>query len=304
LKNGKSPSDPSGVGVVGLGTMGGAMAANLVDDGFEVAGFDVEPARCGELIRRGGNPVAAPRETARSVDIVITSLPSPDALQSAARDLARLPARNVPLIVIETSTLTLADKRAAFDLLAGAGIELLDCPLSGTGAQAATRDLVVFGSGDEKAFRRCDSVFRGISRAQHYLGEFGNGSRMKFVANLLVANHNAAAAEAMVLGIQAGFPAQTIYDVISGSAGTSRMFEVRGPMMVADDYDSATMTMELWKKDMDIIGAFARQLGVDLPLFEASAGLYDRGLAEGRGTQDTASICAVLANMAGLVREK
>lgn len=280
------------------------MAANLVDDGFEVTGYDLDPARRDELERRGGDAVAAPRETARSADIVITSLPSPDALMSVARDVAHLPTRDASLIVVETSTLALADKQAAFDLLADAGIQLLDCPLSGTGAQAVTRDLVVFGSGDEEAFRRCDTVFRGISRAQHYLGEFGNGSRMKYIANLLVANHNAAAAEAMVLGIQAGFPAQTIYDVIAGSAGTSRMFEVRGPMMVAGDYESATMKMDLWKKDMDIIGAFARQLGVTLPLFEASAELYDRGLAEGRGAQDTASVCAVLEKMAGLVRDK
>ena len=284
--------------------MGGAMAANLVDAGFEVAGFDVDTARRDELARRGGLPVAGPRDIFRSAGIAITSLPSSEALMSVARDLAHLQTRDAPLIVIETSTLALADKQAAFDLLASAGIVLLDCPLSGTGAQAVTRDLVVFGSGDETAFRACDPVFRGISRAQHYLGEFGNGSRMKYIANLLVANHNAAAAEAMVLGMQAGFPAQTIYDVISGSAGTSRMFEVRGPMMVAGDYDPATMKMDLWKKDMDIIGAFARQLGVKLPLFEASAGLYDRGLAEGRGAQDTASVCAVLEKMAGLVRGK
>ena len=284
--------------------MGGAMAANLIDAGFEVAGFDLESTRCEELARRGGLKMTAPQDIFRSADIAITSLPSSDALLSVARALAHLPAREVPRIVIETSTLALADKQAAFDLLAGAGIELLDCPLSGTGAQTLTRDLVVFGSGDESAFCRCDAVFEGISRAQHYLGEFGNGTRMKFVANLLVANHNAAAAEAMVLGMKAGFPAQTIYDVISVSAGTSRMFEVRGPMMVAGDYDAATMKMDLWKKDMDIIGAFARQLGVTLPLFEASGGLYDRGLAEGRGAQDTASVCAVLEKMAGLVREK
>jgi 3-hydroxyisobutyrate dehydrogenase-like beta-hydroxyacid dehydrogenase len=289
--------------MVGLGTMGGAMAANLVDAGFNVFGFDIEPARCGEFERRGGSPVATLHEIHRSADIAITSLPSSDALQSAARDLARFPTREVPLTVIETSTLALADKQAAFDLLAGAGIELLDCPLSGTGAQAVTRDLVVLGSGEEDAFRRCDTVFRGISRAQHYLGEFGNGTRMKFVANLLVANHNAAAAEAMVLGMKAGFPAQTIYDVISGSAGTSRMFELRGPMMVAGDYDPATMKMDLWKKDLDLIGAFARQLGVEVPLFDASAELFDRGLAEGRGAQDTASVCAVLERMAGLVSE-
>ena len=98
---------------------------------------------------------------------------------------------------------------------------LLDCPLSGTGAQAVTRDLAVYASGEEAAFGRCREIFAGFARATHYLGAFGNGSRMKFVANLLVAVHNVAAAEAIVLGTKAGLDPQRILEVIGSGAGNS-----------------------------------------------------------------------------------
>jgi len=289
------------VGVIGLGTMGGAMAANLLEKGFPVVGFDVNPQATGKLQSLGGQALESPAAVTGSADIIITSLPSVEALAETAGELARSTTKRKP-IVIETSTLTIGDKQAAQGVLAESGIELLDCPLSGTGAQAAVRDLVVFGSGDEQSFLRCQAVFDGIARAHYYLGEFGNGSRMKFIANLLVAIHNVAAAEAIVLGMKAGLDGELIYKVIADSAGTSRMFEVRGPMMVANDYDKATMKMDLWQKDIGIISDFVRDSGVKTPLFDASLVLYNQGLAEGRGQQDTASVCAVLEKMAALVR--
>jgi len=293
-------SSPRSVGVIGLGTMGGAMAANLIDRGFEVTGFDIDQGACDKLAGLGGWIAGSANDVLKAAPIVITSLPSPDALVRVATDAGEL--QSASPVVIETSTLTLEDKLKAFGLFENAGMALLDCPMSGTGAQAVVRDLVVFVSGDEGASDKCAEVFEAISRGRHYLGAFGNGSRMKFVANILVANHNVAAAEAMVLGMKSGLDAQVIYDVISNSAGSSRMFEIRGPMMVADDYDGATMKMDLFQKDLNIIREFACNLEVEVPLFDAGVKIYDRGLAEGRDKQDTASVCGVLADMAGLKR--
>ena len=160
------------VGVIGLGTMGGAMATNLLERGFPVVGFDVNPQAAEKLQSQGGLVLDSPAAVAGSADTIITSLPSAKALADTAGELARSPTEHKP-VVIDTSTLALADKQTAFDVLAAAGIELLDCPLSGTGAQAAVRDLVVFGSGDEPAFNRCNAVFDGISRARYYLGFAG-----------------------------------------------------------------------------------------------------------------------------------
>jgi len=204
--------------------------------------------------------------------------------------------------VVETSTLPIEEKIKARDVLAKKGITLLDCPLSGTGAQAKTGDLVVFGSGSRKSFMSVVPVLRGFSRAHHYLGEFGNGSKMKYVANLMVAIHNVSAAEAFVLGMKAGLSPKMIYEVQANSAGTSRMFQVRGPMMVAGRYGRATMRNEVWQKDMKIIGDYARRLGVPTPTFNASAGVYRAAMARGLGKQDTAAVCAVLESMARLRR--
>jgi len=161
---------------------------------------------------------------------------------------------------------------------------------------------VVYASGERKAFARAEPFMPGFSRAHHYLGAFGNGSKMKFVANLMVAIHNVSAAEAFALGMKAGLAPETIYKVQAENAGTSRMFQVRGPMMVAGKYDEATMKNELWLKDVKIIGEFATKLGVATPLFNASAAIYNAAMAQGYARQDTAAVCAVLEAMAGVKR--
>ena len=282
------------VGVIGLGIMGSAMSANLVKAGFEVQGYDIAAARRAALRRAGGRPVSS--LSAISAEVLITSLPSADALHAVALQLKR------KAIVVETSTLPIEDKEKARDTLKRKGITLLDCPLSGTGAQAKTGDLVVFGSGDRSGFTKTMPVLKGFSRAQHYVGPFGNGSKMKYVANLMVAIHNVSAAEAFVLGMKAGLSPQAIFDVQANGAGTSRMFQVRGPMMVKGRYDDVTMKNEVWQKDMKIIGEFAAQLGAPTPLFNACAAIYNAAMALGYARQDTGAVCAVLERMAGLRR--
>jgi putative dehydrogenase len=286
------------VGVIGLGTMGSAMSANLVKARFDVCGYDVLQARRTALKRARGKPCDSAAEVAARAGIVITSLPSARALHEVAREI------ETPCIMIETSTLPLEDKLLAREALAKKKVVLLDCPLSGTGAQARTGDLVVYGSGDKPAFSKVVPVLKGFARSQHYLGEFGNGSKMKYVANLLVAIHNVAAAEAFVLGMKAGLDPKTLYEVGNDGAGTSRMFQVRGPQMVAGRYDDATMKVELWQKDMKIIGEYATRLGVPTALFNASAALYTAAMAQGFGEQDTASVCAVLEGMARVRRRR
>ena len=293
------------VGVIGLGIMGGAMSANLVAGGFRVTGYDVDATACERLAAKGGEIAASPGAAVQQAGIVITSLPSPGALDDVVNGQGGLIATGRKgLVVIETSTLTIEDKQRAHDALAGSGITMLDCPLSGTGAQAVTKDLLVYASGDHSAFERCIPVLQGFARGHHYVGDFGNGSKMKYVANLLVAIHNVASGEAMVLGMKAGLDPQVIYDVIADGAGGSRIFQLRGPMMVANNYDDATMRMEIWQKDMKVIGEFASALKSPTPLFSASAEVYKAGMAQGRAKQDTASVCGVLEDIGRFQRGK
>src|SRR3954468_16538414 len=175
------------VGVVGLGIMGSAMSANLARAGFRTFGYDPVPAQRQALKRAGGVPCKSVAEVTQQAPIVITSLPSAKALQDVCAQAAG------KAIFIETSTLPIDDKLQARVALKRKGITLLDCPLSGTGAQARNKDLSVYASGDKAAYRKCIPVFEGFGRSHYYLGDFGNGSRMKYVANLLVAIHNVAA---------------------------------------------------------------------------------------------------------------
>jgi L-threonate 2-dehydrogenase len=288
------------VGIIGLGIMGGAFARNLVAAGWQVKGFDLDPARASELSEAGVEIAPNVSAIAQSVPVIITSLPSPKALQQVMGEIAAVKAKK--LIVAEMSTFALEDKAKAEKVLADAGHVLLDCPVSGTGAQAKLKDLVIYASGERASIAALRPLFADFSRQVHDLGTFGNGSRMKYIANLLVAIHNVASAEAMVLGMKAGLNPQKVFDVISTSAGTSRMFEVRGPMMVAGEYDEATMRVSMWQKDLDIIGTFAKSLGSPTPTFDATLPVYAETLAAGHGAQDTAAVCAVLEQQAGVKR--
>ena len=290
------------VGVVGLGIMGGAFAQSLVAAGWRVVGYDIDPARRRAMARAGVEIAGDVKTLAAGVPTIITSLPKPSALDATVKAIADAGVR--PLVVVEASTFTIEDKVRAERALRKAGHVMLDCPISGTGAQAKTKDLVVYASGDSKAIRKLRPLFAGFSRAAHDLGEFGNGSRMKYVANLLVAINNVAAAEAMVLGLKAGLDPQTVLDMVTTGAGNSRVFELRAPMMVKDRYDDPTMKISVWQKDMAVIGEFAKQMGVPTPMFDATVPVYDKAMKSGHAEHDTAAVCAVLEAMAGVKRKK
>jgi L-threonate 2-dehydrogenase len=289
------------VGIVGLGIMGGAFAQNLVAAGWRVIGYDIAPQRRRAMARVGVEIAADAGDVARKAATIITSLPSPKALAATVKTIlkAKVPRR----VVVEASTFTIEDKTAAETALHKAGHVMLDCPVSGTGAQAKVKDLVVYASGDSAAIKKLKAMFAGFTRAVHDVGAFGNGSRMKYVANLLVAIHNVATAEAMVLGIKAGLPPQLIFDLIKTGAGNSRIFELRAPMMVKDDYASnVTMKISVWQKDMDVIGGYARKIRVPTPMFDTSNAIYAKARKGGYDDQDTAAVCAVLEKMAGVKR--
>lgn len=286
---------PLRVGVLGLGIMGSAMAGNLVKAGFTVYGFDPVAAARARHRAAGGRVCADPAALAREVDVMISSLPSAEALQDCALQVAGAGAKG--LVIAETSTLDIEDKRAARDVLARAGVVLLDCPLSGTGAQAVRKDLTVYASGPARAIRRMQPVFEGFSREQFNLGAFGNGMKMKLMANLLVAIHNVSTAEALLLGQRWGIRPSDAVKVLAGGAGGSRMLQVRGPLMEDEGWKDATMKIAVWQKDMKLIGDALRANGVPAPLFSATVPLYDAAMGLGHGLHDTAAVFDVLAKM-------
>jgi 3-hydroxyisobutyrate dehydrogenase-like beta-hydroxyacid dehydrogenase len=288
------------VGIVGLGIMGGAFARNLVAAGWRVVGYDVDAARRRAMARAGVEIAQDAKTLAAEVRTIITSLPKPAALDATVK--AIIDASVGRRVIVEMSTFAIDDKVDAERALRKAGHVMLDCPVSGTGAQAKVKDLVIYASGERQAIRRLRPLFAAFARAAHDLGAFGNGSRMKYVANLLVAINNVASAEAMVLGLKAGLDARTVFEMVTSGAANSRVFELRAPMMVRNRYDDPSMKISVWQKDMSVIGEFARSLRCPTPMFDATVPIYDKAMRSGHAEQDTAAVCAVLEMMAGVKR--
>lgn len=288
------------IGVAGLGVMGSAMAGHLIDAGFEVGGFDVMPEKLAALAQRGGNALGSVTEVAGWADVVLFSLPTVAALEEVTEAVAA--GAHPGLIVVEMGTLPIEAKIAARDRLAEVAVELMDVPVSGTGLQAADATLVVMASGSPEAFERTRRVFDTIGRATYHLGDFPNGSVMKFIANLLVAIHNLSTAEAHALGIAAGIDASTVQRVIGDGVGSSRIFEIRGPMMVDDTYEPPSARLDIILKDARIIQDFARSVGSPTPLLDTTIPVYEEASAAGLGDLDAAALCRHLEQIAGLHR--
>ena len=282
---------PTSAAVVGLGIMGGDNAQHLVAAGVRVVGVDPLPGARAKAREIGVTTLVGPNELGEHDGPIILSLPGPAVARDVVMALAKLPGQRR---VVETSTLALGDKLALRDALQDAGHTLVDCPISGTGAQMQRGDVVVYASGDADALAAVEPLLQLFSRQVLSLGAFGNGTRMKLIANHLVAVHNVAAAEAVLLGMKAGFSIETLLAAIAPGAGNSRMFELRGPVVAERAYEPAAMKLSLWEKDMQLIDDFARELQAATPLFDAVVPLYAQALAAGRGEQDTAAVAEVL----------
>lgn len=291
----QSPSASPTVGVLGLGIMGSAISANLLKAGFPVFGYDPLESARQVLSSSGGRATPNAEETIRQARYLILCLPSEAALGQITEQIAA--AGQKGLLVAETSTLPIDAKQRSADILAAKGITLLDCPLSGTGAQAVNRDLAVYASGDAQAIASMEPVFQGFARVTYNIGDFGNGMRMKLMANLLVAIHNVSAAEALLMGERMGIDMDLAVKVLADGAGGSRMLEVRGPVMSAGTWDNATMKVHIWQKDMKLIAAALAESNVPAPLFNASVPVYNAAMGMGHGEADTAAVYDVLEKM-------
>jgi 3-hydroxyisobutyrate dehydrogenase-like beta-hydroxyacid dehydrogenase len=284
------------VAVIGLGIMGAAIARNLVAAGFVVVGYDTDAARLAALAPLGVTACHSVAAAAAGARVLLTSLPGDAALDATVDAVLQAGIAHSP-DWLELSTLSLDCKQRNHARLAAAGITLLDCPISGTGAQAARRDLAVYASGDAAAWERCAPVIAGFARANHFVGAFGHGTRLKFVANLLVAVHNVASAEALGLAVRAGLDPAQACELLGTGAAASKILELRGPMMARDVFEPATMKLDVWQKDLALIDAFARDCDAPTPLFSATLPLYAAAVKAGLGPQDTAAVFRIMQEM-------
>jgi L-threonate 2-dehydrogenase len=281
------------VGLIGLGAMGGAFARTLLERGFAVVGCDPVAARAADLRRLGGTVLTAPATVREASATVVTSLPSAAALDAVvAGPGGLLEAVGGATVVVETSTLALADKLAARNRLRAVGVEALDCPVSGSAEQAARGDVVVLASGDAAQVEALGPVLRGLGRGCHFVGPFGAGTRVKLIANQLVTIHTAAAAEAMRAVEAGGVDADAAVAALTDGAGSSRMLKLRAARMLRRDYDSPT-SLRILLKDLDLIDADLAASGTAAPLYEISGEQLRRAAALGYGDADPAAVFEV-----------
>jgi L-threonate 2-dehydrogenase len=288
------------VGLIGLGIMGSAFAALLLRSGASVVGFDIDEGRSQSLQAAGGRIARTAADVADRCPVVLTSLPTAAAFHdviAGPRGLVTA-AGCAGLLAVDLSTLSLQDKDRGRQALEDAGARLVDAPVSGTGSQARDGDLVAFVSANDPADRRqAIGWLSRFTRAQYDVGVFGNGSEFKFVANLLVAVHNVAAAEALILAEQAGLDLDLVLRAVGSGAGGSRMLDIRGPMMTSRNYDPA-VRLEVFLKDIALITEFADAAGAATPLLAACREIYAAARADGRLDQDTACVAEVLRGWA------
>jgi L-threonate 2-dehydrogenase len=292
------------IGIIGLGIMGGAMAEALIGADYRVCGYDVHPAARQRLKRADGRALSTCAAVASSTDVVITSLPSVAALDDVVEKIVPLSGTKRKsksrLVVIETSTLPIPDKERALRRLQRVGVTVLDCPISGTAQRMKEGAWTIFVSGDAAACKKVGTIFAVFTRNAPYVGAFGNGSKMKFIANHLVAIYNVAVGESLTFARTMGLDPQQVWSLFATSpvVGTG-VFKLRGKFMVDRKYVPPTMKVETWQKDMQVIGDMARSVDCPLPLFTACIPFYNAAMAQGLGQSDTASVCEVLDAMAG-----
>ena len=297
------PSKKERIGVIGLGIMGGAMAEALLKAGYTVTGFDVVSGAKQRLKAAGGKALANSTRVLEASDVVLVSVATSAALAQVAEQLCKAPKRPAGqrALVVETSTLPIEDKQAFAAAMKRAGLDVMDCPISGTAVRMKDRAWTMFVSGSKAAYKRVEPVLRVFTDNVPYVGAYGNGSKMKFAANHLVAIYNVACAESVNLARKMGLDPKDVLELFGNSPviGTGVM-RLRVPFMIERSYTPATMKVEVWQKDMQVIGDMAKSVDCPTPLFSACAPIYSAAMAQGLAQSDTASVSEVLARMAGI----
>ena len=278
------------IGSIGLGAMGGSYAKFLIEDNFTVYGVDPDTQNAEIFTSLGGVLLNNISDLINKSDLIILSLPTVPIFKEVINEIEINGKSNEPKILIDMNTISLDDKIETKNKLEKLNISMVDAPVSGTGAQANVKDIVVMSSGDKILLMNVMIYFRSFSKQNIYVGEFGNGIKFKILANLLVTVHNTVTAEALLLGQKAGLEERMIYEVLNAGAATSVMLDKRMPLMINKNYEPATASMRIFLKDIDVITDYLKSNNLSSPTFEAAANLYNQSKENIPITYDTAAI--------------
>ncbi len=293
------------IGVIGLGIMGGLMARELITAGHQVFGYDIDPAALKAFECHGGRVAQDARSVASQANILILSLPSAAACLAVAAHIAPACAESViGKIIVETSTLSIEEKVTFAGCFDTRQTRVLDCPILGTANQTGDKNWTIYMSGPSDACEKVSRLLGIFSDDTPYVGTYGAATKLKLLANHLVAIYNVAYAETLSLAKKSALDPE----VVARLLGQSRLLATgvmhnRMPMMVKQQYVPATMKIETWQKDMRTIKALALAVGSPTPLLDACAPIYTAAMQLGLGSQDTAAVAEVFSTEANTSAE-
>ena len=274
------------VGVVGLGRMGMPIARNLMERGFAVVGYRRSPSD--ELTSAGGTNLASAADVAAKSDVIISIVPDADAVDEVVA--ATTTTLKPGTVHLEMSTIPVERKLRARDLVRAAGGDLLDCPISGSPPMVEPRRATTFASGMKDSVDSAQAVLDAISGPWVYTGEFGTGASFKYVANMLMASHMAAAAEAMLLARRLGLDLELVQDTLDNSIGASAIWRQRGPVMRARQWSPAPGPIGTLHEILAQIDGAAKMAALDTPVFSATKALFDQAMIQGWADLDIAAV--------------
>jgi 3-hydroxyisobutyrate dehydrogenase len=277
------------VGVIGLGKMGLPIAMNLMSRGFQVTGY----CRRGSpgLAKSGGKVASSAAEAAAQADVILSIVPDAEAVEQVIAGAAgTLTTLKPGTVHIEMSTIDVDRKARLRDKVRSQGGDLLDCPISGSPGMVAPRLATTFASGDKETVDQVTEVLDAISGPWIYTGAFGTGARMKYIANLLLAVHTVAAAEAMALARRSGLDLELVQRTLDSSIASSAIWKQRGPLMAERIYSPAPGPVRTLHPILDQIEEHAAKTGLSASVFAAAKEVFDKALADGWGDLDIACV--------------
>ena len=284
------------VGLIGIGKIGLPIAENLIKGGYRVLGY--RRTSMAEFEKAGGIPAKSPAEVGAEADIVLSCLPSAEALDEVVTGKRGLVhSARAGQIVVELGSHLIPDKERQIAPLAAKGAIFLDGEVGGTPGMVVARKAVIYLAGEERAARKAEPVARAISDIVHYFGPFGAASKVKLINNLLVAVHMAATGEAMALGLKAGVDPELMIKAVASGSGGSTQFAIRAPWMAQRRFLPAQGTAIGISHYFGLIGDLADRLGVATPMLDRATELYQRCIDMGLGEHDNAVMVDVIASL-------
>jgi len=284
------------VGVVGVGKIGLPIAENLMKSGYRVLGF--RRSSMAEFERAGGIPARSPAELGAEADVVLSCLPSPEALEEVVQGPKGLVHTARPgQIIVELGSHPVPLKERQVAPLAARGAFFIDGEVSGTPGMVAERKAVVYLAGDPDAAKKLDRVVRGFADICLYFGPFGAASKVKLINNLLVALNIAATAEAMALGLKAGVDVDLMIKAIASGSGGSTQFAIRAPWMAQRRFFPVQGTVPALLHYFDMIAELAESVNVATPLLDRARDLYQRFVDMGLSDRDVAAMVDVIGSL-------